>query len=60
MLDLYFKIFILNKEIVIELIVNKILDEFYLVYFLLMFLVFFGYDNVVFISENEVKEELLN
>lgn len=45
---------------VIELIVNKILDEFYLVYFLLMFLVFFGYDNVVFISENEVKDELLN
>lgn len=60
MLDLYFKIFILNKETVIELIVNKILDEFYLVYFLLMLLVFFGYDNVVFISENEVKEELLN
>ncbi|MCE6056297.1 hypothetical protein J7889_01675 [Mycoplasmopsis agalactiae] len=57
LLDLYFKTPTLNKETVTELIVNKILDEFYLVYLSLMFLAPFGYDNVVSISENEAKEE---
>ncbi|CBH40509.1 MAG2810 family protein [Mycoplasmopsis agalactiae] len=60
LLDLYFKTPTLNKETVTELIVNKILDEFYLVYLSLMFLAPFGYDNVVSISENEAKEESSN
>nr|WP_233749945.1 hypothetical protein [Mycoplasmopsis agalactiae] len=60
LLDLYFKTPTLNKETVTELIVNKILDEFYLVYLSLMLLAPFGYDNVVSISENEAKEESSN
>ncbi|WP_331706679.1 MAG2810 family protein [Mycoplasmopsis agalactiae] len=60
LLDLYFKTPTLNKETVTELIVNKILDEFYLVYLSLMFLAPFGYDNVVSISENEAKDESSN
>ncbi len=53
LLDLSFKSPTLNKDEITELIVNKILDEFYLVYLSLMFLAPFGYDNVVSIDENE-------
>nr|WP_307922180.1 hypothetical protein [Mycoplasmopsis bovis] len=55
LLDLSFKSPTLNKDEITELIVNKILDEFYLVYLSLMFLAPFGYDNVVSIDENETN-----
>lgn len=56
LLDLGFETWELNKESNIDLITNKILDDFYLIYLLMQLLAPFGYDLTLKISEQEIKK----
>ncbi|WP_029513659.1 MAG2810 family protein [Mycoplasmopsis primatum] len=57
LLDLSFAINTLNKDKIIDILVNKILDDFYAIYLFIQLLAPFGYDLVLKIDKEVVERE---